>query len=212
MTVLAATGNSVGKVLQKQAAGRLPRLVLRREVVGQFLGSRLYMLGMACDLVGALLVSDACVFTPTRKCMCIVEGCIPQWSFCVDRICAYHFSAKMPRSWSTDFILIGALTKASRDAPSVPFDQSTHVLEQPIALFSALHSKLALRILARAICHAVQMVAAFAHAPVSVVQPVSAVGLVILLVFSHFYLAERLRPAEWLAAAIAGGLAMVVVV
>ncbi|KAF5833620.1 hypothetical protein DUNSADRAFT_9999, partial [Dunaliella salina] len=101
MTVLAATGNSVGKVLQKQAAGRLPRLVLRREVVGQFLGSRLYMLGMACDLVGALL-----------------------------------------------------------------------------------------------------MVAAFAHAPVSVVQPVSAVGLVILLVFSHFYLAERLRAAEWLAAAI----------
>jgi hypothetical protein len=49
-----------------------------------------------------------------------------------------------------------------------------------------------------------QMVVAFAHAPVSVVQPVSAMGLVVLLVFSHFYLAERLRPAEWVAAALAG--------
>ncbi|GFH23043.1 probable magnesium transporter, partial [Haematococcus lacustris] len=38
---------------------------------------------------------------------------------------------------------------------------------------------------------AVLMIAAFAQAPVSVVQPVSAVGL------------ERLRPAEWLSACIA---------
>jgi hypothetical protein len=30
--------------------------VLKREVVSQFLASRLYMLGMACDLCGALLV------------------------------------------------------------------------------------------------------------------------------------------------------------
>ncbi|KAL6755581.1 hypothetical protein V8C86DRAFT_1790614 [Haematococcus lacustris] len=50
---------------------------------------------------------------------------------------------------------------------------------------------------------AVLMIAAFAQAPVSVVQPVSAVGLVILLIFSHFYLKERLRPAEWLSACIA---------
>ncbi|GFH27022.1 probable magnesium transporter, partial [Haematococcus lacustris] len=47
------------------------------------------------------------------------------------------------------------------------------------------------------------MIAAFAQAPVSVVQPVSAVGLAILLIFSHFYLKERLRPAEWLSACIA---------
>ncbi|KAJ9515533.1 hypothetical protein QJQ45_021650 [Haematococcus lacustris] len=50
---------------------------------------------------------------------------------------------------------------------------------------------------------AVLMIAAFAQAPVSVVQPVSAVGLAILLIFSHFYLKERLRPAEWLSACIA---------
>lgn len=35
------------------------------------------------------------------------------------------------------------------------------------------------------------------------VQPVSAVGLVVLLVFSHFYLHERLRPSEWAAAGVA---------
>ncbi len=35
---------------------------------------------------------------------------------------------------------------------------------------------------------ALLMIVAFAQAPVSVVQPVSAVGLVVLLIFSHFYL------------------------
>ena len=39
---------------------------------------------------------------------------------------------------------------------------------------------------------------------VSVVQPVSSVGLVFLMIFSHFYLKERLLPQEWVAAAIAG--------
>lgn len=38
---------------------------------------------------------------------------------------------------------------------------------------------------------------------VSLVQPVSSCGLVVLLVFSHFYLRERLRPSEWCAAGVA---------
>lgn len=39
---------------------------------------------------------------------------------------------------------------------------------------------------------------------VSVVQPVSAMGLVFLMIFSHYYLRERLQPSEWAAAATAG--------
>ncbi|KAK9809205.1 hypothetical protein WJX72_011379 [[Myrmecia] bisecta] len=47
------------------------------------------------------------------------------------------------------------------------------------------------------------MIAAFALAPVSVVQPVSGIGLVTLAVFSHFYLQERLQLAEWVAVVLA---------
>lgn len=82
-----AAGNNIGKALQKQATRTLPRLTLRGEVMAQYATSGTWLLGMATDLGGALL-----------------------------------------------------------------------------------------------------MIAAFARAPVSVVQPVSSVGLVFLMLFSHFYL------------------------
>lgn len=47
-------------------------------------------------------------------------------------------------------------------------------------------------------------VAAFALAPVSIVQPVSGVGLVGLAVYSHFYMREKLQEWEWIAVAMAG--------
>lgn len=103
VTVLAAAGNNIGKVLQKQATRTLPRLTLKQDVVSQYLRSRTWVIGLAVDVAGALL-----------------------------------------------------------------------------------------------------MIVAFAQAPVSVVQPVSGIGLVILLVFSHFYLKERLHAHEWGAAAAAG--------
>ncbi|MEW5319149.1 MAG: hypothetical protein WDW38_010318 [Sanguina aurantia] len=103
ITILAASGNNIGKVLQKQATRGLPRLTLKPEIIQQYLSCPTWMAGMFVDLAGALL-----------------------------------------------------------------------------------------------------MIVAFAHAPVSVVQPVSAIGLVILLIFSHFYLKERLKFQEWLAAGVAG--------
>ncbi|GAB4814143.1 hypothetical protein N2152v2_001189 [Parachlorella kessleri] len=47
-------------------------------------------------------------------------------------------------------------------------------------------------------------VTAFALAPVSIVQPVSGVGLVGLSLYSHFFLKEKLRALEWCAVALAG--------
>ena len=82
-----APGNNIGKALQKQATTRLPRLSARPEVVAAYLQSRSWLLGVAADLGGGLL-----------------------------------------------------------------------------------------------------MIAAFARAPVSVVQPVSSVGLVFLMIFAHFHL------------------------
>jgi len=50
---------------------------------------------------------------------------------------------------------------------------------------------------------ALLMIAAFARAPVSVVQPVASAGLAVLAVFSHVFLKERLQRAEWAAVAVA---------
>ncbi|GAX79282.1 hypothetical protein CEUSTIGMA_g6722.t1 [Chlamydomonas eustigma] len=102
VTVLAASGNNIGKVLQKQATRTLPKFTLKKEVIEQYLASRTWTAGLLTDLGGAVL-----------------------------------------------------------------------------------------------------MIVAFANAPVSVVQPVSAVGLVVLLIFSHFFLKERLLPLEWASAGVA---------
>eukprot|EP00884_Botryococcus_braunii_P012214 jgi/Botrbrau1/20994/Bobra.0144s0012.2 len=102
VTLVAATGNNVGKALQKDATRTLPRFSLETQILLQYLRSRQWLTGVAADLSGALL-----------------------------------------------------------------------------------------------------MIAAFALAPVSLVQPVSGVGLVTLAIFSHFYLEERLKWGEWAATAVA---------
>ncbi|CAM6108389.1 unnamed protein product [Calypogeia fissa] len=47
------------------------------------------------------------------------------------------------------------------------------------------------------------MLRAVSQAPVSVVQPVSGVGLAVLAVFSHFYLRESMHTLDWLAVTMA---------
>ncbi|GBG65217.1 hypothetical protein CBR_g50008 [Chara braunii] len=50
---------------------------------------------------------------------------------------------------------------------------------------------------------ALLMLRAVSLAPVSVVQPVSACGLAILALFSHFYLKENMQEGDWLGVALA---------
>ena len=56
ITILAATGNSIGKVLQKQAARNLPRLSLKPDVICQFAHNKYWVIGTGSDLAGGLLV------------------------------------------------------------------------------------------------------------------------------------------------------------
>ncbi|KAK9833929.1 hypothetical protein WJX74_010096 [Apatococcus lobatus] len=102
VTVVASTGNNVGKALQKDATRHLPRFSLERGIVLEYARSRQWITGLAADVFGGLL-----------------------------------------------------------------------------------------------------MLVAFALAPVSLVQPVSCVGLVTLAIFSHLYLKERLQAAEWLSTLLA---------
>lgn len=46
--------------------------------------------------------------------------------------------------------------------------------------------------------------AAFAMAPVSILQPISGIGLVGLALYSHFYLNDNLNVEEWMAVGVAG--------
>jgi hypothetical protein len=55
VAVVGATGNNLGKALQKRAVAQLPRLRLERNVLKQYLRSRAYLVGLAADILGALL-------------------------------------------------------------------------------------------------------------------------------------------------------------
>lgn len=61
-----ASGNNIGKVLQKQATRTLPRLTLKREVIQQYLQSKTWTTGMLTDLAGALLMLVAFANAPVR--------------------------------------------------------------------------------------------------------------------------------------------------
>ena len=64
VTVLAATGNNIGKALQKEAVHGLPRFSLYPGIFRQYLRSRLWLIGLAADLSGALLMIGAFALAP----------------------------------------------------------------------------------------------------------------------------------------------------
>lgn len=66
ITVLAAAGNNIGKVLQKQATRSLPKLTLKKEILLQYLQSKTWVAGTAADLGGALLMIAAFALAPVR--------------------------------------------------------------------------------------------------------------------------------------------------
>ncbi|KAK3288740.1 hypothetical protein CYMTET_3794 [Cymbomonas tetramitiformis] len=55
LAVLASAGNNLGKALQKKAVRGLPRLVLDRKVLKQYLMHRTWVIGLFADVGGALL-------------------------------------------------------------------------------------------------------------------------------------------------------------
>ncbi len=68
VTVVAASGNNVGKVLQKQATRTLPKLTMRREVLAQYFLSPTWVAGMLTDLGGGVLMLFAFANAPVGRC------------------------------------------------------------------------------------------------------------------------------------------------
>lgn len=73
-TVLAASGNSIGKVLQKQGTKGLPPLSLKIEVMRAYLSSPTWTLGFGLDILGALAMLKAVSEAPVSVVQ-PVSGC-----------------------------------------------------------------------------------------------------------------------------------------
>ena len=64
LTVAAAAGNNIGKVLQKQATKGLPKFSVKQEVLKQYLTSKTWLTGVAADVAGAVLMVVAMALAP----------------------------------------------------------------------------------------------------------------------------------------------------
>ena len=63
-TIIASAGNNVGKALQKEATRQLPRFSIERKILLQYARSQQYLVGLAADLGGALLMIAAFALAP----------------------------------------------------------------------------------------------------------------------------------------------------
>ena len=64
VTIIASAGNNVGKALQKEATRQLPRFSIERKILLQYARSRQYLVGLAADLSGAVLMIAAFALAP----------------------------------------------------------------------------------------------------------------------------------------------------
>jgi hypothetical protein len=127
ITLVAATGNNVGKALQKEATRQLPRFSLDPAILVQYARSREWLIGLMADLGGALLMIAAFALAPVGDPPCAIQ--------------------------------------------------------HDTGIRSATHDRY---LIAEDVLECVQ---------VSLVQPVSGVGLVSLALFSHFYLQVSQRKS-----------------
>mmetsp|Transcript_29107 Transcript_29107/g.82036 ORF Transcript_29107/g.82036 Transcript_29107/m.82036 type:complete len:362 (-) Transcript_29107:226-1311(-) len=74
ITVTASAGNNIGKALQKRATVTLPRFELEGKVLKQYLRNRTYLLGMAVDIAGALLMIVAFSQAPVSVVQPVASG------------------------------------------------------------------------------------------------------------------------------------------
>lgn len=74
LTVAAAAGNNVGKVLQKEGTKGLPQLCLDRKVIKKYGSSGKWITGVAVDVLGALLMLKAVSQAPVSVVQ-PVSGC-----------------------------------------------------------------------------------------------------------------------------------------
>lgn len=74
LTVAASAGNNVGKVLQKEGTKGLPQLCLDLKVIQKYGSSRTWIIGVAVDVLGALLMLKAVSQAPVSVVQ-PVSGC-----------------------------------------------------------------------------------------------------------------------------------------
>lgn len=68
LAVLSSSSINIGKALQKQASDSLPTFSLDVRVLGQFWASRVWLLGVICDLMGGIMTAVALGNAPVGAC------------------------------------------------------------------------------------------------------------------------------------------------
>lgn len=87
LTLLASSLNNIGKALQKEATGSLPRFSLSVGTVSQYLRSRTWLIGLAADVGGAVLMLAALALAPVSW----QPACMGSLCYCgsVELVCIY---------------------------------------------------------------------------------------------------------------------------